>query len=158
MKLKVFAVLMICLAFPSAAVASLEALPLLVDLDREVSGLLDAYLEAVPECPVLPDTPLRIWLLDLAWLRAEAAIDELMELDGDALFFDDSSRSVWVEYVTDTGELFDAFSDIQSAYHDPRLPDSALSVELEIRLLEADSAWRRSETALFELISEEGIQ
>lgn len=158
MNMKIFTVLTLCLAFPSAAAASSGAFPLLVDLDREMSGLLDAYLEAVPECPVLQDTPLRLWLLDLAWLRAGAAIDELMELDGDALLPDDSSRSVWTEYVTLTGNLYDVFSKIQSAYHGSRLPDSALSVELEVMLLEADSAWRRSEMALFELISEEGIQ
>lgn len=158
MKVNVFSALMLCLAFTSAAAASSGSVPLLVDLDREVSGLLDAYLEAVPECPVMPDTPLRLWLLDLAWLRAEAAIDELMELDGEALFSDDSSRIVWTEYVTLTGNLFNVFSEIQTAYHGPGLPDSALSVELEVRLLEADSAWRRSEMVLFELLSEEGIQ
>lgn len=148
--------LILCLAFPAASAASSEAVALLVDLDREVSGLLDAYLEAVPECPVLQDTPLRVWLLDLAWLRAGAAIDELMELDVDALLPDDSSRVVWTEYVTLTGDLYDVFSEIQSAYHGPRLPDSGLSVGLEVMLLEADSAWRRSEMALFELLSEEG--
>ncbi|MFO8183842.1 MAG: hypothetical protein R6U39_06670 [Candidatus Aegiribacteria sp.] len=158
MNAKVLSALILCLTFPSAAAASPGTFPLLVDLDREVSGLLDAYLEAVPECPVLPDTPLRMWLLDLAWLRAGAAIDELMELDGEALFPEDSSRSVWDEYVTLTGNLFEVFSEIQSAYHGPLLPDSAVSVELEARLLEADSAWRRSEMVLFELLSEEGIQ
>jgi hypothetical protein len=128
----------------------------LVMLDREVSGLLDAYLEAVPECPVRQDTPLRMWVLDLAWLRADAAIDEVMNVDYSELFTD-NQMVVWDEFRLRTKALFDVYTEVQRVYHESSPPDTGLSIRLEDSLLEADSLWRESEMILFETISEEEL-
>ena len=128
-----------------------------MNTDREVAGLLDAYLEAVPECPVRPDTPIRVGVLDLAWLRADAAMEQLDGLDI-ARHIPDTMAYVWTEYIASTRRLLDVFTEVQEAYHGPVLPESLLCMELEDRLIRADSIWRRSERALFELLAEEGNQ
>ena len=140
----------------SAAARSVPVDPqVLSEMDREVSGLLDAYLEAVPECPARPDTPLRLWVLDLAWLRAGAAIDSVLKMDPPQ-HLADSQMSTWVEFVNCTGELFDVYTTVQRAYHGQTLPDSSECILLEDSLIRADSIWCHSERVLLELLSEEG--
>lgn len=127
----------------------------LVDMDREISGMLDAYLEAVPECPARIDTPLRLWVLDLAWLRAEAVIEEAEKLETPAL--SDTLQAVWNEYLSASRNCFRVLSEIQMVYHQPSLPPESLSIELENELLQADSVWRNAEERLFELIDENEV-
>ncbi|OPL19457.1 MAG: hypothetical protein AVO35_10590 [Candidatus Aegiribacteria sp. MLS_C] len=132
-------------------------LQVLADLDREVSGLLDAYLEAVPECPVRSDTPIRVWVLDLAWLRAGAAIDSLLGMDAEE-FLPDSQLNVWRDFTSSTESIFRIYSDIQSLYHTTSLPDSLTCIEMEDRLITADSTWRHAQMTLLDILSEEGNQ
>lgn len=141
----------------SAVAAGFGEMDVLVNTDREVAGLLDAYLEGVPECPVRPDTPLRVWVLDLAWLRADAAIDELAAIDM-APSLPDTMDFAWTDFVSSSRRLFDVFTEVREAYHGPEMPDSQLCIELEGRLIRADSVWRSAERVLFELLAEEGNQ
>ncbi len=157
MMIKTLTILIMLLTLTSAEQEPADDLQVLIDLDREVSGLLDAYLEAIPECPARPDTPLRLWVLDLAWIRAGSAIDSMMTLQPPMLL-PDSQLSSWTDFISGTEELFGVFTEIQNAYHGPSLPDSSQCVMLEDRLLRADSVWRHSEMTLFELMSEEGTQ
>jgi len=120
----------------------------IVNFDREISGLLDAYLEAVPECPVYPDTPIRLWVLDLAWIRADAAIQEAETI---GMLMSDSLAALWSLYLESSREYLSLFGDIQNTYHQSGTPDSAICIELETELLKADSLWRSNEMKLFEL-------
>jgi len=124
----------------------------LAHLDRELSGLLDAYLEAVPECPVHPDTPLRLWVLDLAWLRAKSAVDSLLMIDGTAFTTD---SLLWSRFVSGTLDLFEVFSGIQEVYHETDVPGDSMCIKLEDMLISADSTWRHYETVLLDSISKE---
>ncbi len=121
-------------------------------MDREMSGLLDAYLEAVPECPVREDTPVRIWLLDLAWLRAtgsmrDAASFSLPEIEG--------LEEAWSRYLKTSAEFLSVFRYIRYVYSKGIFPDSSLSLELERRLLSADSLWQTAEVHLLNTFAEE---
>lgn len=146
-------IMLLCL---STAARSTPVDPrVLSEMDREVSGLLDAYLEAVPECPLRPDTPLRLWVLDLAWLRAGAAIDSVLKMDPPQQLAD-SQLGSWADFVGCTGDLFDVYTTVQRAYHGPTLPDSSECILLEDHLIRADSIWCHSERVLLELLSEEG--
>ncbi|MBD3277534.1 MAG: hypothetical protein GF388_04465 [Candidatus Aegiribacteria sp.] len=127
----------------------------LVNMDREISGILDAYLEAVPECPVRIDTPLRLWVLDLSWLRAEAVLEEAEAMGVQGI--SDTLRTVWNEYLSASRNCFRVLSEIQRIYHQPSLPPESLSIELENELLQADSVWRIAEERLFELIAENEV-
>jgi hypothetical protein len=127
----------------------------IVNFDREISGLLDAYLEAVPECPVYSDTPVRLWVLDLAWIRADAAINEAEIL---VTVFTDSTAAAWLSYLSSSAAYLRAFSDIQRTYHETVVPDPSVCIELENELLLADSLWRIDEMNLFELFTEEEDQ
>jgi len=149
--------IILTLTLLSSAVAGTGEMDVLVNADRELAGLLDAYLEGVPECPARPDTPLRVWVLDLAWLRADAAIDEMADVDMTRRL-PDTLAFAWTDFVSSSGRLFDVFTEVQEAYHRPEMPDSQLCVELEDRLIRADSVWRSSERVLFELLAEEGNQ
>ncbi len=124
----------------------------LANFDREISGLFDAYLEAVPECPVYSDTPVRLWVLDLAWIRADAAINEAETLNS---MFTESTSEVWLSYLNSSKEYLRVFSDIQRTYHQTCVPESSVCIELENGLLTADSLWRIDEMKLFELFTEE---
>jgi len=128
-----------------------------MDMDREIEGLLDAYLEAVPECPVHPDTPVRLWVLDLAWLRADAVINEAETLNTGS-FLSGSTMEVWSEYLFSSKEYLNVFLEIQQAYHNTDVPDSILCIELENELLNIDSIWSVDETNLFESFVEEEVQ
>ncbi len=132
-----------------------QVMQFIVNFDREISGLLDAYLEAVPECPVYPDTPVRLWVLDLAWIRADAAINEAEALGS---VFSDSTAEAWSSYLNSSKEYLRVFSDIQKTYHQTGVPECSVCIELENRLLIADSLWRIDETELFELFTEEDNQ
>ncbi|MCK5117768.1 MAG: hypothetical protein KAR44_14320 [Candidatus Aegiribacteria sp.] len=132
-----------------------EIMQFIVNFDREISGLLDAYLEAVPECPVYPDTPVRLWVLDLAWIRADAAITEAETL---ITVFSDSTEEVWLSYLDSSAAYLNVFSEIQRTYHLPDVPDSSICIELENELLIADSLWRIDEMKFFALFTEEEIQ
>ncbi len=133
-----------------------QLLDQLVAMDREVAGLLDAYLEAVPECPAGEDTPLRLWVLDLAWLRADAAIDSVSRLNYSVLF-PDSQKVIWTDFISATTELFAVYTEIQQFYHDASPLDSIECMELEDRLIMTDSLWRGSEAVLFSTIAEEEL-
>ncbi|MCK4806452.1 MAG: hypothetical protein KAT09_02335 [Candidatus Aegiribacteria sp.] len=132
-----------------------QVMQFLINFDREISGLLDAYLEAVPECPVYPDTPVRLWVLDLAWIRADAAINEAETL-GTA--FSDSTTEVWLAYLNSSKEYLRVFTDIQRTYHQTVVPESTVCIELENGLLSADSLWRIDEIRFFKLFTEEDNQ
>ncbi len=127
----------------------------IVNFDREISGLLDAYLEAVPECPVYPDTPVRLWVLDLAWIRADAAICEAETL---VTVFSDSIAVAWLSYLDSSAAYLRVFSEIQRTYHETPVPDHSVSIELEDELLIADSLWRYYEMNLFKMFTEEENQ
>ncbi|MCD4847786.1 MAG: hypothetical protein K8R76_06315 [Candidatus Aegiribacteria sp.] len=133
-----------------------SCLDVIVDLDREMAGLLDAYLEAVPECPITPETPVRIWVLDVAWLRANAALDIAETLDIHTISSDNLSEA-WTGYLNSSQQYLNVFRIIQKTYHEDILPDSYLCIELENQLLEYDSLWSLEETTFFELLAEEEI-
>ena len=121
-------------------------------MDREMSGLLDAYLEAVPECPVREDTPVRIWLLDLAWLRATssmraAASYPLPEKEG--------LEEAWSTYLKTSAEFLSVFRNVRDVYSEGLFSDSSLSLELERRLISADSLWQTAEVHLLNTFAEE---
>jgi len=139
----------------SSSIPEPEIMQFIVNFDREISGLLDAYLEAVPECPVYPDTPVRLWVLDLAWIRADAAITEAETLK---TVFSDSTEEVWLSYLDSSSEYLMVFSVIQRTYHQEEVPESSVCIELENALLIADSIWRIDEMKLFELFTEEESQ
>ncbi len=157
---KILSILILVL-LPAAGDAALIRVPepqimqFIVNFDREISGLLDAYLEAVPECPVYPDTPVRLWVLDLAWIRADAAISEAETL---ITVFSDSTEVVWLSYLDSSAEYLRVFSKIQRTYHQTDVPDSSICIELENELLIADSLWRIDEMKFFELFTEEENQ
>ena len=140
-----------------AQLAEPRSMQLIVNLDREISGLLDAYLEAVPECPVHPDTPVRLWVLDLAWLRADAAIDEAETLLYGSLP-SDSAAEAWTSYLASSIEYLNVFSEIQRTYHQTAVPESTICIELENSILYTDSVWRTDEIKLFELFAKEEMQ
>lgn len=154
---KTMALTVAVLTTMAAAGVRSDHLQVLLDVDREVSGLLDAYLEAVPECPVRSDTPIRLWVLDLAWLRAGAAIDSLLELDPVG-FLPESRLDAWMEFTANTEGLFRVYTEVQRLYHGTSLPDSSTCVELEDRLINADSTWRHAQMTLLEYLSEEERQ
>lgn len=161
MKILFFALILAIVPYPLNAVGPRlpepQTMQLIMNLDREISGLLDAYLEAVPECPVYPDTPVRLWVLDLAWLRAEAAIDEFERLNTGATF-SDSTAEAWSAYLLSSKEYLRVFSVIQGTYHQAGVPESTVCIELESELLSIDSLWRINETELLELFVEEEAQ
>jgi hypothetical protein len=130
-------------------------LDFLRDLDIEVAGLLDAYLEAVPECPVRSDTPIRLWVLDVAWLRVSGILDTALELDSHAFGPDFPSRE-WEVYLQASSSFLTVFGTISETYHLDSVPDSTRCIELETDLLRADSLWRETESNLFLRLAEEG--
>ena len=139
----------------SSSIPEPEIMQFIVNFDREISGLLDAYLEAVPECQVYPDTPVRLWVLDLAWIRADAAITEAETL---ITVFSGSTEEIWLSYLDSSVEYLRAFSDIQRTYHQADVPERSVCIELENALLTADSLWRIDEMKFFELFTEEENQ
>lgn len=145
------------LLVPAAPVQAQESgsyLNLILNLDREMAGLLDAYLEAIPECPVTAETPVRLWVLDVAWLRASAAINVAESFNTQSMN-SENLREVWNCYLRSSREYLNLFSIIQRTYHDEILPESLLCVQLEEQLLEYDSLWSLDESILFELLAEE---
>lgn len=156
MSARVFLLLVLVAAEAAAAAVSDDDIAVLIELDREMSGLLDAYLEAVPECPVHPDTPIRLWVIDLAWLRAEAAIQRAVALPPPVAPAD-SAGDCWSDYLAAADEYFNVFSQVQRVYHGVTLPGSTLCLELENSLIVADSIWHLSEMTLFETIAEEDL-
>ncbi len=129
---------------------------IIVDLDREMAGLLDAYLEAVPECPITPETPVRIWVLDVAWLRASAALSTAAALDIHSISSAEISEA-WTGYLHSSQQYLNVFRIIQKTYHEDILPESHLCIELENQLIEYDSLWSLEEAVFFELLAEEEI-
>ena len=126
----------------------------IVNLDREMAGLLDAYLEAVPECPITSETPVRLWLLDVAWLRAAAALDSAETLDIHSISSHDLAEA-WTSYLNASQQYLNVFRTIQIAYREVIPPDSEVCIELENQLLEYDSLWSLKEAVFFELFAEE---
>ncbi|MBD3370611.1 hypothetical protein GF402_09640 [Candidatus Fermentibacteria bacterium] len=124
----------------------------LQSIDREVCGLLDAYLEAVPECPPREDTPIRLWQLDMAWLRVNSVLAE--QLPSIRAPGRGDIDSLCAEYRTACVRLVDHYQSIMQAYHADVLPDSISAVELEIGLLELDSSYILVENQLCRLIAE----
>lgn len=133
-----------------------SCLDVIMDFDREMAGLLDAYLEAVPECPITPETPVRVWVLDVAWLRASAALEIAETLDINSISSDNLSEA-WAGYLHSSQQYLNVFRIIQKIFHEDTLPESHLCIELENQLLEYDSVWSLKETVFFELLAEEEI-
>jgi hypothetical protein len=121
-------------------------------MDREMSGLLDAYLEAVPECPVRADTPVRIWVMDLAWIRATAAFDEAYGLRPS---LPPDQLEAWNAYLKSSSAYLALFRSVRDVYSAAGLPDSSLSLEMETQLIDMDSLWLESEAGLLAIYSEE---
>ncbi len=149
------AVLAASVAGPS--VAAPYSRRVLLDLDREVSGLLDAYLEAIPACPPDEGDRVRPWLLDVAWLRASATLERAEGVDPSLMGpgFPAEEWTVWIDLSRD---CLETFREIQVAYHSDVLPDSATCVALEDELLMRDSLWSARERILVELLAEEGYR
>lgn len=145
--MKTLAILSVVLTI-AAVEASPPSLQDLSQLSREMTGLLDGYLEAVPECPPRPDTPIRIWQLDSAWLRANAVLGAVL----------DSSTTgpevEWEGYFQACSGLMATYRRVLGAYHSG-LPDSAAAVELEEDLLAACNLYTRRENRLLETLEEE---
>jgi hypothetical protein len=131
------------------------SLVFLRDLDIEVAGLLDAYLEAVPECPARADTPIRLWVLDVAWLRVSGALDTALRLDSTG-FAPDFPLQEWEAYLQAAGDCLAVFGTISETYHSDSVPGMMRCIELETDLLRADSLWRVAEFSMFERLAEEG--
>jgi len=130
-----------------SAQVSQGSLQFLSDVHREISGLLDAYLEGIPECPPRADTPIRLWVIDLAWLRAEAALEELRLFDPAQLPVPDS---VWNGYLQAAQSYFATFTRLQQLYHASALPDSSACILMENSIITADSIWQLRETDLYQ--------
>ncbi len=147
-------VLLIMICSAEAQQLSDSYLDVIVNFDREMAGLLDAYLEAVPECPITPETPVRMWLLDAAWLRAAAALDTAETLD---IHLNSSYNlaEAWTSFLNSSQQYLNVFRTIQTTYHEDILPDSEVCIELENQLLEYDSLWSLEEAVFFELLAEE---
>ncbi len=124
----------------------------LAQLSREMTGLLDGYLEAVPECPPREDTPIRLWRMDSAWLRAGAVFEAVMDT---ATAPAGAGPVAWRAYTRSCGDLLDAYADVMEAYHGG-LPDSVGAVRLENGILTACSLYAAREEALLDLLEEEG--
>ena len=133
-----------------------SCLDVIVNFDREMAGLLDAYLEAVPECPITLETPVRVWVLDVAWLRASAALGTAETLDIHSISSADVSEA-WAGYLHSSQQYLNVFRIIQKTCHEDILPESHLCIELENQLLEYDSLWSLEETEFFELLAKEEI-
>jgi len=140
---------------PVAPDSSERAFISLIDrMDREISGLFDGYLEAVPECPVLEDTPLRIWLLDLAWLRASGILTTARALPP---LYDEDMEEAWHAYITTSEDYLKCFRHVRDIYARDFLPDTSLSIDLERMLFNADSIWQLSEEALLNTFAEKEL-
>ena len=142
-------VVAIALASGSDSMTAPVLAPLLMGLDREVSGLMDAYLEAVPECPVREDTPVRLWLLDLAAFRASAAISRLHAAPCDGV-----PEAALKSYLASCESYIRLYAGLQEFYHGGGYDDPARSMELESLLIRADSVWLASGAALFGAMGE----
>jgi len=152
------AMLLLTAPVPSASAQPPSAgfqLAFLRDIDVEIAGLLDAYLEAVPECPVRADTPVRPWVLDVALLRVGGAIETAAGLDVSS-FGDPFPVTEWEDYLLTAADLRDVFRAISETCHSDSVPDSLTSIGLEGDLLRADARWREAESRLYERLAEEG--
>ena len=130
---------------------------LLWNLDREVAGLFDCYFEAVPECPVRQDTPVRLWLLDLAWLRATAAFQEAQIIEDGVVPYPDLVDP-WQDYIQTTEEYITFYEDLRNFYHDRTVTElDEYSLILEDSLICIDSIWLEKHGVLFSLLSEKGL-
>lgn len=123
-------------------------------LDSAVSGLLDAYLEAVPECPAREDTPVRQWLLDLAGTRAGASLRDASTLIRRSR--SDCLRFRLKHYLWACKACLDTFSELRNMYRPGAIPDSAACIAAESELIAADGAWLEAGLSLFGLLAEEG--
>ncbi len=126
----------------------------LLQLDSWMSGLFDSYLEAFPEIPARPDTPVREWLLDLAGTRAGAALRDALPLLGRTR--DGDLRSALKRYLCACKTYLEAFAEARRVTGALPAPDSAACSRAESGLFEADDAWLRSGLSLFDLLAEEG--
>jgi hypothetical protein len=128
------------------------ALGRLTALDREMAGLLDAYLLAVPECPPLEDTPVRRWGMETARLRATA----LRQTAAWTLWFlpDIETRRGLKHYLCACDRFLSSYASMMESYRGGGLPDPAAAIEMEDGLFEADSVWIESSAELFGLMEE----
>ncbi|MFO7949344.1 MAG: hypothetical protein R6U36_03145 [Candidatus Fermentibacteraceae bacterium] len=151
--MKTVAVLMFAAALLGPAAGSEPPLSPndLAQLSREMTGLLDGYLEAVPECPPEEDTPVRLWRLDSAWLRADAVFGAVSDT---ASAPQGVEPAAWGEYTESCRSLLDAYGELVRTYHGD-LPDSARAVRLEDGFLSACSLYALRETAVMDLLEEE---
>ena len=123
----------------------------LTRLSREMSGLLEGYLEAVPECPPAQDTPIRLWQLDNAWLRASTVFHEVEDSTSAS---SGAPPAEWDAYLAACRGLLSAYRRTMTAYHGG-LPDSALATELENGLIAACSLYAQREAELVYCLREE---
>jgi hypothetical protein len=147
--------IVLAMVFVTGAFGQVELVALvesLQSIDREMCGLLDSYLEAVPECPPRADTPIRTWQLDMAWLRVNSMLAE--KLPSVRAPGRRDVDSLCTEYRRACVRLLDHYERIMQAYHADVLPDSISAVELEIGLLELDSSYISVEKQLCRLIEE----
>lgn len=130
----------------------INPLPVIINLDREISALFDAYLQAVPRCPMEEGSEVDNWIIDLAFLRANKAYQYAVYLPHSP---DSILNTAWMNYLNASLQYIEIFAVIQKAYHNT--VDSAASVYLENELILCDSIWSVSETALFQILAEKGI-
>jgi len=151
--MKTVAVLLFAAALlePAAMSGSPLSLSHLAQLSREMTGLLDGYLEAVPECPPREDTPVRLWRLDSAWLRADAVFGAVSDTSSAP---QGVGPAAWGAYTESCRGLLDAYGELLQAYHGD-LPDSARAVRLEDGFLSACSLYALREEAVMDLLEEE---
>jgi hypothetical protein len=128
------------------------ALARLTAFDREMAGLVDAYLEAVPECPPRIDTPVRLWEMDISIIRARLARAHLFPLTG--FLPDIETRLAFKHYLYASDRYMSCFAGLLESYRVGGLPDSAAAIALEDGLIEADSVWTDCGAALFGLLEE----
>jgi len=128
------------------------ALGRLTGLDREMGGLLDAYLLAVPECPPMEDTPVRCWGMEAAGLRAEVTRRSALWV----LWYmpDVETRSALKHYLAACDSYLSECGATIRAYCRGELPGAAEAVDLEDSLLQVDSVWSERGAELFDLLEE----
>ena len=140
-----------------SAAASDEPAEVLMQLDREVAGLLDSYLEAVPECPVREDTPVRLWLLDLAWLRASLAVERAQGISAWISGQGEEIELAWDSCLASIDDCLVLYEELRDFYRTPAWEAPELSMLLEDSLIYTDSVWMQCELDLFGLLNEKGL-
>ncbi|MBC8428875.1 MAG: hypothetical protein H8D05_01385 [FCB group bacterium] len=131
---------------------TVNPLGIIIHLDREISALFDAYLQAVPQCPISKGNEANNWIIDIALLRAKFAYTLALNFPQSP---DSTLTNAWIDYLDASLQYIEVFSVIQKTYHSS--VDSIVSVALENELILCDSLWSVRETDLFQILAEKGI-